>query len=113
MLSLYNRFVNRDELNANYLHEGDDVSISSLIKLVDEYSDKPIIEFIQYIMINWIVKRHETVAREKLLQGRDGFYFERIDDLYVPAGHLDEPGFKGLRLLQLMQVMKDLDMLEN
>ena len=113
LLSLYNRFVNRDELNANYLHEGDDVSISSLIKLVDEYSDKPIIEFIQYIMVNWIVKRHEAVAREKLLQGRDGFYFERIDDLYVPAGHLAEPGFKGLRLLQLMQVMKDLDMLEN
>ena len=113
LLSLYNRFVNRDELNENYLHEGDDVSISSLIKLVDEYSDKPIIEFIQYIMVNWIVKRHEAVAREKLLQGRDGFYFERIDDLYVPAGHLAEPGFKGLRLLQLMQVMKDLDMLEN
>jgi hypothetical protein len=113
LLSLYNRFVNRDELNENYLHEGDDVSISSLIKLVDEYSDKPIIEFIQYVMVNWIVKRHEAVAREKLLQGRDGFYFERIDDLYVPAGHLAEPGFKGLRLLQLMQVMKDLDMLEN
>ena len=101
LLSLYNRFVNRDELNENYLHEGDDVSISSLIKLVDEYSDKPIIEFIQYIMVNWIVKRHESVAREKLLQGRDGFYFERIDDLYIPAGHLAEPGFKGLRLLQL------------
>ncbi len=113
LLSLYNRFVNRDELNTNYLHEGDDVSVSSLIELVDEYSDKPIIEFIQYIMVNWIVKRHESVAREKLLQGRDGFYFERIDDLYVPAGHLAEPGFKGLRLLQLMQVMKDLDMLEN
>ena len=113
LLSLYNRFVNRDELNVTYLHEGDDVSISSLIKLVDEYSDKPIIEFIQYVMVNWIVKRHEAVAIEKLLQGRDGFYFERIDDLYVPAGHIDEPGFKGLRLLQLMQVMKDLDMLEN
>ena len=113
LLSLYNRFVNRGGLNENYLNEGDDVSISRLIKLVDEYSDKPIIEFIQYVMVNWIVKRHEAVAREKLLQGRDGFYFERIDDLYVPSEHLAEPGFKGLRLLQLMQVMKDLDMLEN
>lgn len=113
LLSLYNRFVNRDELNINYLHEGDDVSISALIKLVDDFRDKPIIKFIQYIMVNWIVKKHEFVAREKLLQGRDGFYFERIDDLYVPAGHLSEPGFKGLRMLQLLQVMKDLDMLEN
>ena len=113
LLSLYNRFVNRDELNAIYLQEGEDVSISSLIKLVEEYSEKPIIEFIQYIMVNWIVKRHELVAREKLLQGRDGFYFERVDNVYVPTGHKDEPGFKGLRLLQLMQVMKDLDMLEN
>ena len=113
LLSLYNRFVNRDELNATYLQEGDDVSISSLIKLVEGYSEKPIIEFIQYIMVNWIVKRHELVAREKLLQARDGFYFERVDNLYIPTEHKDEPGFKGLRLLQLMQVMKDLDMLEN
>ena len=113
LLSLYNRFVNRDELNATYLQEGEDVSISSLIKLVEEYSEKPVIEFIQCIMANWIVKRHELVAREKLLQGRDGFYFERVDNVYVPTGHKDEPGFKGLRLLQLMQVMKDLDMLEN
>ncbi len=113
LLSLYNRFVNRDELNSIYLQEGADVSINSLIKLVDEYCEKPIIEFIKYIMINWIVKRHEDVAQEKLLQKRDGFYFEKIDKLYVPAGHFSEPGFKGLRMLQLMQVMKDLDMLEN
>ena len=113
LLSLYNRFINRDELNSDYLREGSDVSIESLIKLVDQYYEKSIAEFIQYIMTKWIVKRHELVAQEKLLQGHDGFYFEKIDSLYVPAGHLSEPGFKGLRLLQLMQVMKDLDMLEN
>lgn len=113
LLSLYNRFINRDELNANFLHEGDKVSISSLIKLIDNYCDKPVIEFIQYIMVNWIIKKHEAVAREKLLQGRDGFYFEKIDDLYIPAGHLTEPNFKNLRMIQLMQVMKDLDMLVN
>lgn len=113
LLSLYNRFVNRNELNNCYLQEGQNVSINALIKLVDEYCEKPIYEFIQYLMVNWIVRRHELVAREKLLQERDGFYFEKIDDLYVPTGHYAEPGFKGLRMLQLLQIMKDLNMLGN
>ena len=113
LLSLYNRFVNRDELNATYLHEGEDVSISSLIKLVNKYREKTSIEFVQYIMVNWIVKRHEFVAQEKLLQKHDGFYFEKIDSLYIHKGHFTEPRFKGIRMIQLMQVMKDLDMLEN
>ncbi len=113
LLSIFNRFVNRTELNENYLFEGEDVSIGSLIELIEEYRKKPIIDFVQYIMVNWIVKRHEIIAQEKLLQGRDGFYFEKINDLYVPADRMSEPVFKGLRLLQLMQVMKDLDMLGN
>ncbi len=113
LLSLYNRFVNRGELNDTYLQEGFDVSIKNLITLVDEYSEKPVVEFVQYIMINWIVKNHEAVAQDKLLQGRDGFYFERIDNLYIPKVKHAEPSFKGIRLQQLLQVMKDLDMLEN
>lgn len=113
LLSIYNRFVDRDDLDKGYLNEGEDVSISSLISLVNQFKEKPIIEMIEYIMVNWIVKRHEAVALEKLLQKRDGFYFERIDDLYIPTNQFAVPGFKGLRLIQLMQVMKDLDILEN
>ncbi len=113
LLSLYNRFVNRDELNDTYLKEGFDVSIKNLIKLVENFYEKPIVEFVQHIMINWIVKRHELVAQDKLLQGRDGFYFERIDNLYISTGQKAGPSFKGIRLQQLMQVMKDLDMLES
>lgn len=113
LLSLYNRFVNRNELHQQYLQEGGEVSINKLIELVDKYKEQPIINFLQDIMVNWIVKQHEQIATEKLLLGRDGFYFERIDDMYIPIGRLVEPTFKGLRMLQLMQVMKDLDMLEN
>lgn len=113
LLSIYNRFFYRDDLDKSYLNEGADVSISALISLVKKFKEKPIIEMIEYIMVYWIVKRHEAVACDKLIQGRDGYYFERIDDLYIPTGHFAEPGFKGLRLIQLMQVMKDLDMLEN
>ena len=35
LLSIYNRFVDRDDLDKSYLNEGADVSISALISLVN------------------------------------------------------------------------------
>lgn len=111
MLSIYNRFVNREDVNLNYLDYGGNVSISSLIDLVNEFFEKPIGEFAAHIMANWIVKQHEKTAFEKILYGRDGYYIENIEGVYVYK-HDMYPDFQGIRLIQLNQVMKDLDMFE-
>ena len=45
-------------------------------------------------------------------QSINGFYFECIDDMYMGNEHKFQVDFQGIRLIQLMQVMKDLDMFE-
>lgn len=112
LLSLYNRFKDREDIKSNYLEYGEEVSIQSLIELVDSFGDKPIIEFIAYIMKNWIVYKHEATAFEKMLYGRDGYFIENVDGVYVYQKEM-YPDFQGIRLIQLMQVMKDLDMFED
>ena len=112
LLSMYNRFVNRDDIEKSLLEAGGEISISGLISLVEEYRDKPVLEFILYIIENWIIKQHHETAFNKMLQGRDGYFFEVIDGLYYKKADT-YPEFQGIRLLQLMRVMLDLDMLEN
>ena len=110
LLSLYNRFSRRSDINEEYLAMGRDVSLSKLISLVDEYAKKPVSEFIAFIMTNWIIHKHERTAIEKLYYGRDGFFFERIDDKFSHKSSM-YPDYQGIRLQQLTQVLKDLDML--
>ncbi len=110
IFSIYNRFKNREDLNKSYLEYGDDVSIASMIRLVDEFVDLKIKEFVAHIMKNWIVERHERVALNKMSGGRDGYFIERIDNMYIRRATVS-PEFQGIRLIQLMQVMKDLDMI--
>ena len=110
LLSLHNRFVNRTDINEEYLTYGNDVSISRLLELVQEYYDRPAIEFVSFIMKYWIIRKHEKTALEKLYYGRNGYFFEKIDGLYHYK-HSMYPDYQGIRLQQLTQVMKDLDML--
>ena len=111
LISISNRFRNRKDIDETLLERGEDISISELTRLIDEFSNKPIKDFIIYIINNWIIDQHIIVATNKLALGRDGFYFELIDGTYIRK-QLPEPDYQGLRLIQLLQVMKDLDMLE-
>ena len=72
--------------------------------------EKPIQSFIISIMQSWIVDQHYLTALDKMIQGRDGFYYEIIDGRYVKKHDFDMD-FQGIRMIQLAQVMRDLDML--
>ncbi len=111
LISMYNWFLNRKDLDDHLLKIGDEeISINTLISLVERYRDCPVHEFVSYIMANWIIKRHQWVAFNKMVQGRDGYYFEYNDGLFSSKGIMPSPNFQGIRLIQLMQVMKDLGM---
>jgi len=115
VLSIYNRFVNRTDLGREkaYLTWGNDsssISFEELIIRVDEYRNKSVKEFLVFVMDQWLIEQHFKTAFEKLLQKRDGFYFEIVNDRYVRTHEFDIR-FQGLRLFQLASVMKDLELL--
>ena len=115
VLSIYNRFVNRTDLGREkaYLTWGNDsssISFEELIIKVDEYRNKSVKEFLVFVMDQWLIEQHFRTAFEKLLQKRDGFYFEIVNDRYVRTHEFDIR-FQGLRLFQLASVMKDLELL--
>lgn len=117
ILSIYNRFKDRtyeDSETESYIYEGeesDSISLKQLINKVDEYKNKTIKEFISYVMLNWIIRQHERTAFSKLLRGNNGYYIEKFDGKYLRKAIISLD-FQGIKMVQLMQIMKDLDMLE-
>lgn len=110
LFSIYKRFSSRRDVDPYYLSVGDNISIIEYIRLVERYKQSPVIELLIYIMINWVVRRHEEVAFRKLVDGRDGYFIEKIDGKYYQK-IISFPDFTGNRMMQLIHVMKDLDML--
>ncbi len=115
VLSMYNRFVDRDDYGdeASYLTWGNDsssISFEELILLVNKYIHQPIKDFLSYVMDHWLIEQHYKTAFEKLLQQRDGFYYEILEGKYIHKHNFDID-FQGIRLFQLSQVMRDLDIL--
>lgn len=115
VLSIYNRFHDRADLNELKFYfdlgvDSQSISMSEMFDQVDAFMEKPIQDFIIFVMKNWIVEQHYLTALDKMIQGRDGFYYEIIDGRYVRK-HEFGLAFQGIRMIQLAQVMRDLDML--
>ena len=115
ILSIYNRFVERTDFGeeAGYLTKGNEtasISFEELVEKVNEYKTQSIRKFIVFIMDEWLIEQHYRTAFEKLMQNRDGFYYEIADGYYSYKCSFDM-AFQGIRLFQLTQVMKDLNML--
>ena len=115
ILSVYNRFSARTDLGDEkaFLDYGADtqsIAMTELFEKAKEYSAKPCAAFLQFIMEEWLIEQHFITAFGKMLQGRDGFYYELIDGKYIRK-HYFYIDFQGIRLTSLAQVMRDLDIL--
>ena len=123
-LSVYNRFKSRTDLgNAEvFLDYGmgrvpgtGGISINEWITLVDRFKKETIESFLLYVVKECIIEQHIRTCYEKITrssQSIDGFYFESADGLFIRNEHEFQIDFQGIRFIQLMQVMKDLDMFE-
>ena len=109
LFSVYDRFKDRCDIPDKNLRYGMPVSVEDFIKKIDEMRDKSVCDFLRYIMKRWIIDQNEMVGFEKLLQGRDGYIFERVDELYRSTGKEPAAGFQEIRLINLYQIIKDLD----
>ena len=111
LFSVYNRFKDREDIRIEDLKQGSSVSVYMFISKVDELWDSPVKVLLGFIMKYWVLDQNEAVAFQKLLQGRDGYIFERVGDRYASTGRQPGAGFQEIRLINLYQVMKDIDYL--
>ena len=123
-LSIYNRFKDRTDLEnaALFLDYGKgsisgtgSISINEWFELIDQFKGKKIRTFLDHVIRECIVEQHKRTCFEKITrssQSVDGFYFEYIDGIYSKNEHEFQVDFQGIRFVELMQVMKDLDMFE-
>ena len=115
ILSVYNRFSERTDFGDEkaFFEYGADTQSIALVEMFEKVKDfkgKPCVAFLQYIMEEWLIEQHYITAFGKMLQGRDGFYYELIDGKYIRK-HYFNLDFQGIRLTSLTQVMRDLDIL--
>ena len=125
VLSIYNRFQNRSDLGeaSELLNYGrgktpgtGSISLNEWISLVEKFMDHTVGEFVTYVMKNCIVDQHRRTCYDKITRATQsvyGYYFEYIDGLYMRNEYEFQVDFQGIRLIQLMQVMTDLDMFED
>ena len=116
ILSVYNRFNGREDLGKasvllGYGMNNQSISLIEFIETVNQYKEKTLRDFLFHVLKHWLIFQHYRTAFEKLFQGRDGFYYEMIDDHYIRKAFFGF-GFQEIRLVELMSVMKDLDMIQ-
>lgn len=113
MLSIYNKFNDRtyenEETKAFFIYGTVDNSIpfDQFFKDVEKFKPLPLIDFVEHVMKEYLLKQHLYTASAKLLDGRDNFYIEIVGDECIRR---EDYGFDfpGNRLIQLSSVMKDL-----
>ena len=117
-LSIYNRFKERTDFGEEsaFLTKGNDtssISFEELLRRVEEYKNRSVKEFLEFVMDIWLIEQHYNTAYEKLMRSDplDGFFYEFVNGYYI---HKHDFGidFQEIRLNQLSHVMKDLDMLQ-
>ena len=62
------------------------------------------------VIKEWVIEQHYVTAFEKMLQNRDGFFYELVDEKYIKK-HGFGMRFQDIRLTSLRQIMIDIDML--
>ena len=111
LMSIYRRFDSRLS-DFNYLDglEKNEDRVFSLIIKIHNGEFKTVGDFVNYILKNQIIDRHERVAKEKRYQGRDGFLFEKYDNLYTSRGseYTIDVALPPLRITNVFSVLKDL-----
>lgn len=113
LLSIYNRFIGREDIDQKYYFYGENresISLNQFFDLVETYKEKSIRDFVAYVMEKYLIKQHLNTAFSKMLDGRDGYYIEEIDGRYFLKHDFDFD-FQGIRMVQLYSVMADLGIL--
>ena len=113
--SLYNRLKNRNDLNQLFLlldNDNTSISLDKMLKDVDQFKDKSVKEFGKYIVREYVIYQHIKTAKRKMTLDEDSFFFGYYNEIIYGINRYDyRYDYQNLRINNLFQVMKELDML--
>ena len=83
-----------------------------MIEDVKKYKDKSVKEFGKYLTKEYVIRQHIETAKRKMTLNEDSFFFGYYNDVIYNINSYDYSfGYQNLRINNLFQVMKELDML--
>ena len=115
ILSVYKRFIDRDDINPNISYivnsDSDTLPLYAFFDIVNKYLDEPIYKFIEYLMMNYLIKQNERTAYRKMMnENKYGYHYEEFNNKYVLSRHYYF-GLGNDRIIALIRILKDLNML--
>ena len=115
LCSLYGRLNNRNDINTDFLklnNYGASISLQKMLNDIDLYKNKPIKEYLTYIITVYVIQQHILTARRKLLLNEDTFFMGYDNEIIYKINKKPfSYDYQNLRINQLFSVMKELDML--
>ena len=113
MVSVYNRFKDREydpQISGFFHRDKNSVPLHTIFDSIEKHIESSIEEFFRYIMTNYLINQHLQTAFAKLLEDRDGYYVEILNDRYLRS-HTYSWGIQSNRMVQLYSVMHDLEVI--
>ena len=115
LASLYNRLYDRNDINNNYLlldNDGASISLNTVLKDINEFKKSSVRDYAKYILKEYVINQHIKTAKRKMALNEDSFYFSYFDNIIYNIKVYDyDFKYQNLRINNLFQVMKELDML--
>lgn len=115
LCSLYNRLSEREDLNQEFLdmdNEGTSISINRMLKDIQKYKNKSVKDFSKYILKEYVIMQHINTAKRKMQLNEDSFFLGYYNDIIYGLNlYIYDYGYQNLRINNLFQVIKELDML--
>ena len=116
MLSVYNRFENRNDLGTDFnwmfgnnnIHD-DTIPLSAFFLSVKHHKKEYAIDYLELIMKRLIIQ-NKIIGYKKLQRGKNGYYYEYNNGYYYKLFDYDY-GYAGNRMINVYRALKDLDLL--
>ena len=115
ILSIYNRFNNREDLDSSFLEMFgtndlyETIPLHSFFESVEFYKKDKVTDYIELIMRR-LIKQNKIIGYKKLQVGKNGYYYEYNNGYYYKQYDYDYD-YAGNRMINVYRAIQDLDLL--
>lgn len=115
ILSIYNRFENRDDLGKEYEEmfgikdDFDTIPLVLFFENIKNYKNNKAIDYLEMLMKK-LIRQNKIIGYKKLKRGKNAYYYEYSNGYYFKIANF-EYDYSGNRLINVIRALEDLNML--